>query len=189
MKQCLWWVYCRRHSFAHGLDESSVSYSSLILYQPLRLVRLSYHLISYFCHLKYIYSVNSFFYMFFPPCAYTMCYVLIAFIQPFPIYQALFAQYYIFSAAATTWNPSFYICEHFFPANNRFVSTYSLFAIKLGFLVLCYSLQNILIFVWHCVKSKGKLEVILKFFMSMLESVPLNQLLGLFRDWSRWSCR
>ena len=65
MKQCLWWVYCRRHSFAHGLDESSVSYSSLILYQSLQLVRLSYHLISYFCHPKYIYSVNSFFLCFF----------------------------------------------------------------------------------------------------------------------------
>ena len=106
--------------------------------------------------------------MFFPPCAYTMCYVLIAFIQPFPIYQALFAQYYIFAAAATTWNPSFYICGHFFPANNRFVSTYSLFAIKLGFLVLCYSLQNILICVWqigifwkeYCVKSESILKVI-----------------------------
>ena len=131
MKQCLW-VYCRRHSFAHGLDESSVSYSSLILYQPLRLVRLSYHLISYFCHPRYKYSVNRFLCFFL--LVDIMCYVLIAFIQPFPIYQALFAQYYIFAAAATTWNPSFYICGHFFPANNRFVSTYSLFAIKLGFL-------------------------------------------------------
>ena len=91
-----WWIFGKL-SFPHIISTSLVSiFNSSV-----------FHIIYWaiFVILN-TYTAWTVFFMFFPPCAYTMCYVLIAFIQPFPIYQALFAQYYIFAAAATTWNPS-----------------------------------------------------------------------------------